>query len=90
VRVILLLEENDLWDIVKDVVPLPTDPQQLVAHNKMEVKAKQMILDAIKDYMIPHISKKKTMKEMFDALVMLEYNGCARLTIDNITIVTQP
>jgi hypothetical protein len=25
VRVTLLLEENHLWDIVKDVVPLPTD-----------------------------------------------------------------
>jgi hypothetical protein len=26
IRVTLLLEENDLWDIVKDVVPSPTDP----------------------------------------------------------------
>jgi hypothetical protein len=41
VRVTLLLEENDLWDIVKDVVTPPTDPQELVAHNKREVKAKQ-------------------------------------------------
>jgi hypothetical protein len=43
----------------------------LVAHNKREVKAKKMILDAIKDQLIPHISKKKTAKEMFDALVSL-------------------
>jgi hypothetical protein len=27
--------------------------------------------DAIKDHLIPHISKKKTAKEMFDALVSL-------------------
>jgi hypothetical protein len=26
VRVTLLLDENDLWDIVKDVVPFPMDP----------------------------------------------------------------
>jgi hypothetical protein len=71
VRVTLLLEENDLWDIVKDVVPSPTDLQQLAAHKKREVKAKRMILDAIKDHLIPHISEKKTMKEMFDALVSL-------------------
>jgi len=38
-RVTLLLEENDLWDIVKDIVPLPTDPQELVAHKKKEAKA---------------------------------------------------
>jgi hypothetical protein len=30
VRVTLLLEENDLWDIVKNV----TNPQELIAHNK--------------------------------------------------------
>jgi hypothetical protein len=71
VRVTLLLEENDLWDIVKDVVPSPTDPQQLAAHKKKEVKAKRMIMDAIKDHLIPHISEKKMTKEMFDALVSL-------------------
>ena len=62
VRLTLLLEENDLWDIVKDVATPPTDPQRLIAHNMREVKAKQMILDAIKDHLIHHIFEKKTMK----------------------------
>jgi hypothetical protein len=35
------------------------------------VKAKKMILDSIKDHLIPHVSQKKTVKEMFDALVSL-------------------
>jgi hypothetical protein len=26
VRVTLLIEQNDLWDIVKDIVTLPMDP----------------------------------------------------------------
>jgi hypothetical protein len=30
-----------------------------------------MILDAKKDHLIPHVSEKKTTKEMFDALVSL-------------------
>jgi hypothetical protein len=71
VRVTLLLEENDLWDIIKSVVSPPTDLQQLVAHNKREVKARRMILDAINDHLIPHVSEKKTTKDMFDALVSL-------------------
>jgi hypothetical protein len=71
VRVTLLLEENDLWDIVKDVVATSTDLQDLAAHKKKEVKSKRMIMDAIKDHLIPHISKKKMVKEMFDALVGL-------------------
>jgi hypothetical protein len=33
-RVTLLLKENDLWEIVDKVVPSPTDPQQLAAHEK--------------------------------------------------------
>jgi hypothetical protein len=43
----------------------------LVAHNKRVVKAKRMTLDAIKDHLIPHVSEKKTAKEMVDALVSL-------------------
>jgi 2-phosphoglycerate kinase len=43
----------------------------LATHKKKEVKAKQVILDAVKDHLIPHLSEKKTMKEMFDALVSL-------------------
>jgi hypothetical protein len=43
----------------------------LAAHKKREVKAKLMILDAIKDHLIPHIFEKKMTKEMFNALVSL-------------------
>ena len=71
VEVTLLLEENDLWDIVKHVVTTSTNPLALVVHNKKEVKAKQMIMDARKDHLISRMSKKKTMKDMFDALVFL-------------------
>jgi hypothetical protein len=70
IRVTLLVEENDLWDNVKDVVPSPTDLQQLVSHKKKEVRAKQMIMDAIKHHLIPHILEKMT-KKKFDALVSL-------------------
>ena len=48
-----------------------TDLQLLVAHKKKEVRAKQMIMDDINDHFIPHIFEKKTMKDMFDALVSL-------------------
>jgi len=49
-RVTLLLEENDLWDIIKKVVTPPTNPQQLASHKKKEVKAKWVILNAMKDH----------------------------------------
>ena len=46
-------------------------PQDLVIHKKKEMKVKHMIMDDIKDNFIPHKFEKKTMLEMFDALVSL-------------------
>jgi hypothetical protein len=34
-----LLEDNDIWNIVKDFVPSLIDPLQLASHKKYEVKA---------------------------------------------------
>jgi hypothetical protein len=71
------LEENDLKEYVEGVVPSPADPQELAAHKKKEVKAKRVLLDFVKDHLIPHISEKKTTKEMYDALVGLYQSGNA-------------
>jgi hypothetical protein len=43
----------------------------LADHKKKMVKVKQVILDSVKDYLIPHIAKKTTGKDVFDALVIL-------------------
>jgi hypothetical protein len=67
----LLLKENDFSEIVDKVLPSSTDPQELAAHKKKESKAMRLILDVVKDHLIPHLSEKKTTKEMFDALVSL-------------------
>jgi hypothetical protein len=74
VRVTLLLEENDLWDIFKNIGTPPIDPSELVAHKKREMKAKRMMLDSTKDHMIPHESNNKTTKEVFDAVIILYQN----------------
>jgi hypothetical protein len=72
-----LLEENDLKEYVEMVIPDPNDAQELAAHRKREVKAKWLLLDSVKDHLIPHISKKKTAKEMYEALVGLYLSGNA-------------
>jgi hypothetical protein len=74
-RVLLLLEENDLKEYVESVVASPTDPQELAAHKKKEVKAKRVLLESVKDHLIPHIAEKTSAKEMYDALVGLYQNG---------------
>jgi hypothetical protein len=70
-RVTLVLKEFDLWEIVDKIIPPPTDPLALATHEKNDIKSQWVILDAVNDQLILHLSKKKMTKEMFDALVCL-------------------
>jgi hypothetical protein len=70
-RISLVLEENGLLEIAKGKVAAPTDPVQLTAHTKKHVKARRILLDGVKDHIIPHLSSKKTAKEMWEAMVKL-------------------
>jgi len=49
----------------------PTDPTQLVAHTRRDVKARRIIIDGVKDHIIPHLSGKKTTKELWESLTKL-------------------
>ena len=64
-RLVLILEENGLWDeVVHNITTNPiivsasTDAQTLSAFNKKDITAITIILDAVKDHVIPHISSK--------------------------------
>ena len=62
-RILLLLEEHELWpDVVRNTttypIVIPTDATVLAAFNKKDCKARRIILDAVKDHIIPHISGK--------------------------------
>jgi hypothetical protein len=70
-RVTLILMENGLWDFANTIVTPPTDPKDLAAHELKDVKARRIILDAVKDHLIPHLSEKKSAREMFVALTNL-------------------
>jgi hypothetical protein len=70
----LILEENDLARFVKEEVPEPVDAADKEKHHKDIIGAKRIIVDSIKDHLIPQVSSKKTLKEMFDALTRL-YEG---------------
>ena len=76
-RLVLILEENELWDEVvyntttnPIVVPTSIDAQALSAFKK-DIKARRIILDAVKDHVIPHILSKTRAYQMWDALTSL-------------------
>jgi hypothetical protein len=74
-RMILLLQENELWDIVENTtthpVVVPIDATLLAAYTKKSIKAKRFILDAIKDHLIPHLMGKTHAYEMWESLTKL-------------------
>jgi len=56
--IVLILEELELWDIVENLVVPPTTVVLLDEFWKRNIRAKSVILDAIKNHIIPHVSGK--------------------------------
>jgi hypothetical protein len=73
VRIVMILEELELWDIVgAHVVPPPLISPLLVAEfRKRNVKAKRTILDAVKDHIITHVTGKDFAFQKWDSLCKL-------------------
>lgn len=67
-RIVLLLEESELWEIVEQTVSVPTDPVLLAEFKKKNVRAKRIILDSVKDHIIPHVVGKDYAYEMWESL----------------------
>jgi hypothetical protein len=67
-RIGLILAENDLARFIKEEVEEPEDVVEKAKHQKDLIRAQRIIVDSIKDHLIPYVSSKKTLKEMFDSL----------------------
>jgi hypothetical protein len=59
------------WKLSEGKVATPNDPVELASHAKKDVKARRILVDGVKDHIIPHFSRKKTTREMWEALVKL-------------------
>ena len=73
-RILILLEAYNLRDHAKQTLATPTDLDLLQKHKEATGHAKPLIMDGIKDHIVPHITKKKTANEMWKALISL-YEG---------------
>jgi hypothetical protein len=71
VRINSVLKENKLWSFANTVVAVPTDPTAFDVHEVNEAKTQRIILDGVKDHLIPHLAEKKTTNEMWVALKSL-------------------
>ena len=75
VRIASVLKENKLWAFANTIVTVPSsDPIFLDLHEVKESRAHRIILDGVRDHLIPHLVEKQTTKEMWDALKGLYKN----------------
>lgn len=56
---------------MKKIIPWPEGVGEKAKHKKNDAKARRILIDSIKDHLIPHVAKLKTAKEMYDALMGL-------------------
>ena len=70
-RISLVLEENELDSYMNEEVLVPEGDEAKALHKKKVVMGKRIIVDSIKDHLIPQVSSLKTPKEMLDALTEL-------------------
>lgn len=82
-KIILVLDENEIQNNVKENVLEPKNVEEKAKHKTNEAKAKRNLIDSIKDHLIPHVAELKTAKKMYDALVGLfeSKNNSRKLTL---------
>jgi hypothetical protein len=72
-RMIFVFEDLELWDIAEAAVPpIPVTALVLVAEfRKRNNKVKRTICDAVRDHIIPHLTRKAHAYEMWSSLCKL-------------------
>ena len=63
-RILIVLEAYHLRDHAEQVLATPTNSDLLRKHNEVVGHAKRLIMDEIKNHIVPHIAEKKTPNEM--------------------------
>ena len=73
-RIGFIIRENYLDKYIKEEVAELEEDEAKEKHLKDLIKAMRIIADFIKDLLIPQVSSKKTLKDMYDALARM-YEG---------------
>ena len=73
-RILAVLDEHHIKDHALNTIVIPFDANPLKKYEEAQDKAKRMIMDEVKDHVIPHIVKKNTTREMWTSLTSM-YQG---------------
>jgi len=70
-RTKLVLLVNDLWEFVDTPITKSIDAIELAKYNKLDENFRLIILDGVKDDLIPRLTGKTTSRYMWEALEIL-------------------
>ena len=73
-RILTVLDEYDIKNHAENVLDEPADLDPLKKFKENQARAKRLIMDGLKDHVVPHIARKKTANEMWTALETM-YQG---------------
>ena len=59
VRITNVLKEIRVWSFINSVMTKPTNKDELEEFEAHEARAQRIILDGVKDHLIPHLLEKK-------------------------------
>ena len=65
---VLILEENDLLKLVNEKVPEQDVEEDMSHWRKSDARAKRILVDLVRDHLVPQILRKKTTRKMFKTL----------------------
>ena len=68
VKITVVLKEWKIWSFANIKMTKPTDKDELEEFEALEARAQRVILDGVKDHLIPHLAEKKTTKDIWDTL----------------------
>jgi 2-phosphoglycerate kinase len=79
---VTVLRVNKLLAFVSTTMIVPSsDPIALDLHGVKEARVQKIILDGVKDHLIPHLAENLTAKEMWDALINLYENENRKMAL---------
>ena len=67
-KMLMLLNEQDLKDHVLKDIPEPEVARDKSKHKKNEVVAMRILMDSVRDHLVPIISNQESAKKMYDSL----------------------
>ena len=73
-KILAILDKHHIKDYALKVVAVLFDADATNKYEEAQAMTKCMILDGVKDHVIPHIAEKNTTKEMWNTLTTL-YQG---------------